>query len=586
MAETPADEAGPQDIRAQTALGRHPRDLARLVFSGAIVAVAFVIAGHHRVDPLEAALYRDAQSLPSWLAPVSRAISVAGSVAGIAIVAGLALLAKRMRAAVELVIAGTAGWVAGNLLSALASQRAVTIGTQTLPNGVHHNVVLHTTFPADHMAVAAVLATVASPYLPRAWGFVPALVVAAVAVAQDFTGRHLALDILAGAFIGFGVGSVFHLVWGAPGRAVSTRALARALRSAGFDPDGIGSISAGLFGPRRFEVRTGSGPHLIAQVVRRGQRRAGPTYRVRRMLAALDVEEEPRLSSPSHEVDHQAYVNLLAERAGVRTAPVLLATELGHGPAVLVCEKLEGRRLPDVPEDEVDDSLLDEIWAQVELLAQARIAHHELTAANVLVDDKQDPWLLDFSVARAGASTARLAQDVGEMLISLTSVVGVKRAVDSAERVVPRERLTAALTYLQPLALPASIRRQLDGRRWLLADLAGEVANWVGEARPSFRPKIRAATILTLVVGGGAVYLLLPQIGTVPQLLTSVRKANYLWMVVAFLAGTLTFPMAAASYIGSVPRRIPWGWTTLAQVASAFTSRLTPGGVGGMGLNL
>ena len=571
--------------RAQTTLGRHPRDLARLVVSAVIVTVAFLVAGRHRVDPLEAALYRDAQSLPTWLDPVSRGLSLAGSVLGIAVLAGLALLAKRMRAAVELVVAGTAGWLAGNLLSALAPQRSVTV-SNVVQHGDHRNVILHTTFPADHMAVAAVLATVAAPYLPRAVRWVPALVTAGIAVAQDLTGHHLGLDIVAGAFIGFGVGSAFHLIWGAPGRGASPRALEEALRGAGVECGQVTPLRGGLFGPLTFSVTTGSGTDLFVEVVRRGQRRAGLTYRARRLLASLDVEDEPRLSSPSHEVDHQAYVNLLAERAGVRTSSVLLATELGHGPAVLVREKIGGRRLPELAADEIDDGLLDEIWAQIELLGQARIAHHELTASNVLVDAKHDPWLLDFGVARAGASPARLAQDVAEMLISLTSVVGVRRAVDSAQRVVPSDRLAPALVYLQPLALPIGIRRQLDGQRWLLGDLAEEVATRLGEIRPSFLPKIRATTILTLLVGGGAVYLLLPQIGTVPQLLTAVRQASYGWLAVAFLAGALTFPMAAASYRGSVPRSLPWGWTSLAQLASAFTSRLTPGGVGGMGLNL
>jgi undecaprenyl-diphosphatase len=554
--------------------------------AAAVVTAAFLVARTHRVDPLEAALYRDAQNLPAWLAPISRAVSLGGSVVGIAAVAGVAFLAHQIRGAVKLVVAGTAGWVAGNLLTVFAPTRVVTVANVTLHHGVHHAVVLHTTFPADHMAVAGALATVVTPYLPRVLRFGPAVLLGLVAVSQAYTGRHLALDVATGAFIGFGIGSVFHLVWGAPGRAASTAAVERALTSAGFEPSDLRAVVGGLFGPRTFEGCTCSGTRLLVEVVRRGQRRAGWSYKLRRLLASLEVEDEPRLSSPSHEVEHEAYACLLAERSGVRTPPVLMTTELGHGPALLVREKVTGRRLPQLAPHELDDGLLDEIWHQVVLLGDARIAHHELTANNILVDDKNDPWVLDFTFSRTGASDTRLCQDVAEMLISLTAVVGVQRAVDSAFRTLTPDRVRPALTYLQPLALPARIRNQLEGQRWLLADLASEVAGRLGQARPSFRPRIRASTILTLIVGGGAVYLLLPQIGTLPRLLTALRQANYWWLVAAFAASALTFPASAASYIGSVIRNLPWGRTTVVQVASAFTSRLTPGGVGGMGLNL
>ena len=591
-ASAPAGGAGgaaggaPSATAEPPAMGRHPRDLARLIAAAGIVTAAFLMARTHRVDPLEAALYRDAQNLPTWLRSTSRAISLGGSGLGIAVVAGLALLGHQMRGAIKVVAAGTAGWLAGNLLTAFAPTRVVTVTNVFLPGGAHQSVVLHTTFPADHMAVAGALATVVTPYLPRSWRFIPAALLALVAVSQAYTGNHLALDIVTGAFIGYGIGSALHLIWGAPRRAASTRSVERFLSAAGFDLSDLRPVAGGPFGPRRFEAATCGGATLVVEVVRRGRRRAGWIYKLRRLLASLEVEDEPRLSSPSHEVEHEAYLALLAGRSGVRTPPVLLASEVGHGPALLVREMVPGRRLDRLSPDEVDDALLDEIWGQVALLGDARIAHHELTADNVVVDDKHDPWILDFTFARAGAGPTRLAQDIAEMLISLTSVAGVQRAVDSLFRSLDAERIRPALTYLQPLALPAHVREQLGGQRWLLADLASDVAERLGMQRPPFRPRIRATTILTLIVGGGAVYLLLPQIGTIPKLTAALRQANYWWLVAAFAAGALTFPASAASYIGSVPRRIPWGRTTLVQVASAFTSRLTPGGVGGMGLNV
>jgi undecaprenyl-diphosphatase len=65
-----------------------------------------------------------------------------------------------------------------------------------------------------------------------------------------------------------------------------------------------------------------------------------------------------------------------------------------------------------------------------------------------------------------------------------------------------------------------------------------------------------------------------------------VDQANHWWLVVAAVAGAATFPADAASYMGATRAPIPFARTTLIQLASAFTSRSTPFGVGGIGLNM
>lgn len=565
-------------------MGRSPRDIARILLSAVVVAIAALVAAQHGVDPVEAAIFRDLARLPAWTEPVSRFLTLLGSVAAVGVAAAIALFAKKWRLAAEFIAGGTLSWLAAALLRAVVPARTVALANRAGGVSAHQTVLV--TFPSEGMTIAAALATVASPYLARPVRRVLPVLLALIAVAEDYTGRHLPLDIVAGAFLGWGIGTLLHLVLGAPGRANPTEAVERALHQAGFAAEKLVPVRSRLFGPAVFEAVTESGS-LLVEVVRRGQRRAGWTYKARRLLASLEVEDEPGLSSPYHEVDHEAFVTLLAERRGVRTPAVMLAGELGHGPALIVRSTVSGRRLSEMTGAELDDDLLDEIWRQVAVMGAARIAHHDLRAVNVIVDRKGDPWIIDFTFARAGASTTRLAQDVAEMLVSMASVAGIGRAIDSATRVIPEKNLRAAVTYLQPLALPARIRRQLGGDgRPLLSELSAVFAHRVGEQRPSFRPRIRATTVLTLAVGGGAVYLLLPQIAAVPRLSETIRTGDYWWLAAAFCAGSLTFPMAAASYAGAVHRAIPFGRTTLVQVASAFTSRLTPGGLGGMGLNM
>lgn len=566
--------------------GRHPRDVARLAVGAAVVTVAAVAAAVHPVSRLEANVFTEIARIPSWTTPGFHAILWLGTVAAIGIAAGVALFLHRMRLALQLVLAGTLAWGLTSVIYEVMGPRVIPAGL--LPgSGLGGSVV----FPAEHVAIAGALATVISPYLGRALRQVLWPLVALVALGEVYIGHHLLLDVAAGAFLGWWAGTAVHLVSGAPGRRTTVALVRQALQSAGLAPVEVVPTSPGpyrgLFGPTSFWVETERGDQLEVEVVRAGHHRGGgPWYRLRRLLASLDVEIQPRLASAAHEVEHEAFVTLLAERAGVRTPEVVLARELDHGPALLVRRVVAGRSLGRCPPDELSDEVLSDLWSQVGRLGTVGIAHRNLRADNLIVDDLGRVAICDFTFARAGATSSQLAQDVAEVLVSLASVVGAERAVASATVGVPPDRLNAALHYLRSLALPARIRRQTGAGRQSLVELRKTMAEQLACSVPSWRSPVRLRTIVFLVGGGLAVYLLLPQLGTVPEVLRLVRRANYGWLAAALLFGAATFPMAAASYLGSVRRRLPFGWTTLTQLASAFTSRLTPGGVGGMALNV
>ena len=572
-------------VQPDRSTGRHPRDVVRLVLGAAAVTVAAVIVSVHPVSQPEANVFTEIAKLPSWTRPAFEAILLLGSVAAVGIAAGVALFLHRMRLALQLVLAGTLAWGLSAVIFEVMGPRAV-------PAGLFPGSGLGTSvsFPAQHVAVAGALATVVSPYLGRALRQVVWPLVALVALGEVYLGHHLPLDVVGGAFLGWWAGTAVLLLSGAPGRRTSVALVHHALESAGLAPIVVVPTSPGpyhgLFGPTDFSVTTECGDPLEVEVVRAGQRRAGLWYRLRRLLASLDVEIQPRLASAAHSVEHEAFVTLLAERAGVRTPEVVLARELEHGPALLVRRVVAGRTLCSFTSAPPGEEVLDDLWAQVGRLGAAGIAHRNLRADNVVVGEDGKVAICDFTLARAGATSSLLSQDVAEALVSLAGVVGVERAVTSAARSVPPDRLNAALHYLRSLALPARIRRQPGPERPPLAELRTLLAAELACSVPPWRSPVRPRTIVLLVGCGLAVYLLLPQLSTMPEVLRLVRGANYGWLAAALLFGAATFPMAAASYLGSVRRRLPFGWTTLTQVASAFTSRLTPGGLGGMGLNL
>src|SRR4029078_13033916 len=100
----------------------------------------------------------------------------------------------------------------------------------------------------------------------------------------------------------------FRLVWGTAGQETTEPAVRLGLERAGLSPLTIGRIRERRGGPLEFAVTTADGRRLRVDAVRRLHRRAGPWYRLRRLLASLEVEDEPALSSTPHRHDHEALV--------------------------------------------------------------------------------------------------------------------------------------------------------------------------------------------------------------------------------------------------------------------------------------
>lgn len=562
--------------RLRLSIGRHPYDLARLVVAGMLLAAGALLS-LIPANPVELAILWQLRWIPSASDPVWLALNWFGSWAGIGVVAAVALYLKWIRVGLTCAAAGAASWaVAGAMHWVLGGRPLPPI---LPPHGDY-------SYPSAEVAIVAALAVVVTPYLGRKARHVGWILAVLVGVAGVHLGYYLPLGALGGGLLGWGVGTLFHLVWGAPGRRISEESVRRELELAGFEPVSLLALRYRLLEPRQFAVRTRAGETLRVKAVRRLHRRAGVWYKIRRLLAAREVQDEARVSTAHHEVEHEAYVGLLAERAGVRTSPVVLAFAAKHGPPLLVYRQVAGRRLTELRAEELDDELLTAVWEQVALLGEAGIAHHDLRAKNILVDHDGRPWLLSFTFAQPGADAARCSQDVAEGLISLASVADVDRTVSTAMEVLPAEQLKLALVNLHALALPRRIRMQTDTGRYLFADLRESLADAIESPIPTFRSPVRPMTVIGLLMVGAAVYALMPQLSSMRDVLDALRGANWGWLAVATVTGFVAILMSSISMHGSSRVRLPF-WSTLAvQVAAAFTGRTTPGGVGFFGINV
>jgi len=100
------------------------------------------------------------------------------------------------------------------------------------------------------------------------------------------------------------------------------------------------------------------------------------------------------------------------------------------------------------------------------------------------------------------------------------------------------------------------------------------------------RTRVRLRSLLLLIAGGFAVYLLLPQVGELQQTLNALRAARWDWLAAGLVLAAASYLAAAAAQLGAVDSALAPGRTTLVQVASSFANRLTPASLGGIGLNI
>lgn len=563
--------------RLRHSIGRHPADLVRIAVAAGVVLACVVVARTPGVNEVEVAIFNEIQRLPSWSTGVWHVLTWFGSWPGAVAGAGLALYLGRVRMAVALACSGAVAWVLVLVLQGLVAPRVV--APALLAEPARAAAAGGFPFPSVHVAVAAAVAGAAGPYVSRPVRYGSWVLVVGVAVADLFLGAHLPLDVFAGAVLGWGVAVLAHLVLGAPGRRSAEPSLQLALRQVGLAPERVVREGRQPLRPKLYQVTSADGERLQMKVVRRLNRSAGPAYKLRRLLASVQVENEPALSTPRHEVDHEAYITLLAQRAGVGTLPVVLAGEMEHGPPFLIRRQIDGRTLATMPAEEVDDALLDEVWRNVVALGAARIAHHDLRAANFLVDDGGRIHITDFTFSRVGGPDGQNCQDVAETLVSLTSVVGTRRAVDSGLRAVPRQMLQAALPHLQTLALHARFRKQLADRT-VLAELRETLADRLGCEVPPFRSPVRPATVAILAAGGLAVYLLLPELSSIGEVRSVIARSNWAWLAVAAVCGELAVVANSWTILGSARDPLPVGRAVGVQVAAAFTGRTTVAGVG------
>ncbi|WP_459647223.1 lysylphosphatidylglycerol synthase transmembrane domain-containing protein [Kitasatospora sp. Ki12] len=406
----------------------------------------------------------------------------------------------------------------------------------------------------------------------------------------------------------------------------------RALRDSGLRP-----VDAHPAGPDRYLVRQADGlPELDVQLLDRQAVTAAAVQRAWRRLRLRTAPDPRVLRSPHTGLEHEALVTYAALAAGVRTRAIAATVGLGHDTALIAYERLPGRTLDQLADEEITDELLTGVWGQLALLQRREIAHRALVPSSLLVDDSGAVHLVDFADGDIAATELVLRCDIAQLLTTLALRTGAARSVRTATAVLGPDPVGAALPLLQPIALTHTTRRALKlhaktAPRPATADPAAatvpaprtdtvpapgtstrerprsgstaepptapvglleEIRAEVLRARPQVvgRPvrleRLRPRTLLAVVGGVVAGWLLIPQLfAAEDNPVSALADADPWWLLLALFAAATSHVTAAMGFVGFVPERLDFRNAVLAQVAGAFVKLVSPGGVGGVALN-
>jgi uncharacterized membrane protein YbhN (UPF0104 family)/tRNA A-37 threonylcarbamoyl transferase component Bud32 len=545
----------------------------------AVVVLTFPAPGPTSIDSLVTGLVKALPGLIGWFWELSYDLLIAWTLVLIA----LALFAhRRKRLLFEELVAGglavgialLAGWLAGTAWSdsfkALAASGAPP------------------TYLAVRLALATAVVVMASPYMARPFRYVGRLVVGVGAVAGIALETTLPIGMVAAFAVGIGSAAVVHLLFGSPAGRLTLDQVAAALAELGVEATGLRQAP---LEPRGVAIATAEAPGGRSLLVKLYGRDAWDGQLLASAWSSLWYRgDAPHLALGRRaQVEHEAFVTLLAERAGVSVLPVVAAGRASQRDALLVTEAT-ARPLRTLGPAEIDDELLEGIWRNAARLHALGVAHRRLDASRILVRPDRTPAFGDFGGAEVAADDSDIAADRAQVLVATALSAGPDRAASAALAALGGDALRQVLPLLQPAAVERQTRHAIGEQDWDLEDLRKRCAEAAGVELPKLaqlrRVSIRSIGVVVLIaLVAYAVISALAGVG-LANLIDEFKAADLAWLAVALALSPVVPVAQAVATLGASFRPLRFGPVLMLQYAIQFIALALPSSAARLALDI
>jgi uncharacterized protein (TIRG00374 family) len=490
-----------------------------------------------------------------------------GSAGVIVLLIILGLLVPRLAAIRWMAVAAVITWGVCLLLGAILGPSAGRPVTGSLAG-------LNADYPVTQFAVTIAVAATALPYLSRPLHRLVQFLVAMASIAAVVNGSALPVNTISSLALGWGVAAGLHLVVGSPLGLPSADEITDGIADLKVAVEGIARAPHQIWGVEKFTGQDAAGRAIELSVYGRDASDA-------RVMAKLWRFCFYRDSGPAlildrlQQVEHEAFLTLMAGRAGVPVPEVLAVGRFGPSrDAALVTRLPDGQALSEADDAVLPDGTLDELLRTVLRLREASLAHGALGAETIIVSAAGGVCLKDFRCASSSAPGARLDGDLAAVLAAIAVRVGAERTAAAAARVLDAGSARGALVHLQRPALDPVTVGALQRDKGLLPRLRAAVAGATGIEVPKLAEAKRVSWV-SLVFGIGTligVWAILGVLGDVRASLDVIKGASWGWVALTFVLAQLPVAAEAWALNGAVPGQLPYGRCLALETSNTFTA--------------
>ncbi len=431
---------------------------------------------------------------------------------------------------------------------------------------------------AIRLAIATAIVVMASPHMGRPLRFIGRWLVTFGAVAGIALGVTLPIGMIAGLLIGLGSAAIMHLILGSPAGRLTLVQIATALEDLGVVATDLRHAPLEPTGVALVEATSPEGKALLVKVYGRD---AWDGQFLASIWASLWHRGE-RLSlgfGRLQQVEHEAFVTLLAERAGVPVLPIVAAGMATARDALLVSEST-GTPFGSLAPEDVSDVALEGIWKAVVGLHTLGVAHGQIDGDRLVVRPDGAIAIGDFGAARVAAAEGQMLADSAQALVTTALVLGTDRAVSAASSALGNEAFADVLPFLQPAVLDRDTRRAVHDRDWDLDDLMKRSTDVTGAEAPELE-KIRRVTGKSIAIVALVAFLAYGLISALAgiglqNLWDELKTANMWWMLTALLLAPVSQIPQAFSTLGASLRDMLFVPVLMLQYAVQFIQLAVP----------
>jgi uncharacterized protein (TIRG00374 family) len=417
------------------------------------------------------------------------------------------------------------------------------------------------------------VAATALPYLSRPLHRLVSLLLTLAVLAGVCGGQALPVNAISSIALGWGVAAALHLAVGSPLGLPSAAEITEWITDLRMTARDITRAPRQVWGVEQFTGRDEAGKTIELSVYGRDASDA-------RMLAKLWRFCLYRDSGPTlildrlQQVEHEAYLTLMAGRAGVPVPDVLAAGRFGPSrDAALVTRLPDGPALSQADGAGLADAILDEVLLAVLQLREARIAHGALGGDTIIVSDR-GICVRDFRRASASAPAGRLDGDLAAALGAMAVRAGPERTAATAARVLDADTARAALVHLQRSALDPVTVAALKDHKDLLPRLREAVAAGAGIEVPKLAEAKRVSWPNLLFAVGSliGIWLIIGILSDAGDSLDAIKGASWGWVALTFVFAQLPMVAEGWALLGAAIGQIPFGRCVALETSNAFTA--------------